>query len=87
MTNTSRLWKVLATLMVVSFSILLYFGREIYVSAPPIPAAVKTTTGETLYTREQYDIGRDPRARRGLHDELVARGLDAREPVAEMQVR
>ena len=31
MTNTSRLWKVLAALMVVSFSILLYFGREIYV--------------------------------------------------------
>ena len=58
MTNTSRLWKVLAALMVVSFSILLYFGREIYVSAPPIPAAVKTTSGETLFTREQYDIGR-----------------------------
>ena len=41
MTNTNRLWKVLAALMVVSFGILLYFGREIYVSAPPIPAAVQ----------------------------------------------
>ena len=58
MTNTNRLWKVLAALMVVSFSILLYFGHEIYISAPPIPAAVKTTSGETLFTREQYDMGR-----------------------------
>jgi len=58
MTNTNRLWKVLAALLVVSFSILLYFGHEIYIAAPPIPAAVKTTTGETLFTREQYDMGR-----------------------------
>ena len=47
-----------AALLVVSFSILLYFGREIYVSAPPIPAVVQTTAGETLFTREQYDQGR-----------------------------
>ena len=67
MTNTSRLWKVLAALMVVSFGILLYFGREIYVAAPPIPTAVKTTTGETLYTREQYDVGRQVWQRVGGH--------------------
>ena len=53
--------------MVVSFGILLYYGREIYVSAPPIPAAVKTTTGETLFTREQYDIGRQVWQRVGGH--------------------
>src|SRR5512137_429069 len=58
MMNASRLWKVLGALLVVSFSILLYFGREIYVSAPPIPAVVQTTAGETLFTREQYDQGR-----------------------------
>ena len=57
MTNTSRLWKVLAALMVVSFGILLYFGREIYIAAPPIPTAVKTAAGETLFTSEQYDTG------------------------------
>ena len=59
MTDTNRLWKVLAALLVVSFSILLYFGHEIYVSAPPIPSAVRTTAGETLFTREQYDVGRE----------------------------
>ena len=44
MNNTSRLWKVLAALLVVSFGILLYFGREIYLAAPPMPTAVKTVT-------------------------------------------
>ena len=68
MTNTSRLWKVLGTLLVVSFSILLYFGHEIYVSAPPVPSAVKTTTGETLFTREQYDTGRQVWQRVGGHE-------------------
>src|SRR4249920_2208880 len=58
MTNTRRLWKVLAALLVVSFGILLYYGHEIYVAAPPIPEAVKTTSGETLFTRAQYDTGR-----------------------------
>jgi nitric oxide reductase subunit B len=56
--STSRLWKVLATLLVVSFGILLYYGREIYLTAPPVPAAVKTTTGKTLYTREDIELGR-----------------------------
>jgi nitric oxide reductase subunit B len=49
---------MLGALMIVSFSILLYFGREIYIAAPPIPEVVRTTGGETLYTREQYDEGR-----------------------------
>jgi len=57
-TDTKRLWKVLAALLVVSFSILLYFGREIYLAAPPVPAAVKTTTGATLYTRSDIELGR-----------------------------
>jgi nitric oxide reductase subunit B len=56
--DTKRLWKVLATLLVVSFGILLYYGHEIYLAAPPVPAAVKTTTGQTLYTREDIETGR-----------------------------
>ena len=59
MTNTNRLWKVLGALLVVSFGILLYFGREIYLAAPPMPTEVRTSTGQTLYTRADIDTGRE----------------------------
>ena len=58
MNNTSRLWKVLGALLVVSFGILLYFGREIYLAAPPMPTAVKTVTGQTLFTQADIEAGR-----------------------------
>jgi nitric oxide reductase subunit B len=45
-----RLWVILAAGMVVMFGTLLYFGREIYQAAPPIPAAVRTASGATLFT-------------------------------------
>lgn len=46
-----RLWLILASSMIIMFSILLYFGREIYHHAPPIPERVETTSGELVYTR------------------------------------
>ncbi len=58
MNDTNRLWKVLATLLVVSFGILLYFGREIYLAAPPMPSAVVATTGQTIYSRDDIETGR-----------------------------
>jgi nitric oxide reductase subunit B len=59
MTNTSRLWKVLGALLVVSFGILLFMGREIYLAAPPMPTSVKSASGQTLYTRADMDKGRE----------------------------
>ena len=58
MNDTNRLWKVLATLLVVSFGILLYFGREIYLAAPPMPSAVVSTTGQAIYSRDDIETGR-----------------------------
>jgi nitric oxide reductase subunit B len=52
-----RLWFVLAVSMAVAFAVLLYFGREIYHAAPPIPAAVRTTTGQTVFTRDEIERG------------------------------
>ncbi len=59
MNNTSRLWKVLGALLVVSFGILLYFGPRDLSEAPPMPAAVKSATGQTLYTRADMEKGRE----------------------------
>ena len=56
--NTSRLWKVLGAMLLVSFAILLFMGREIYLSAPPIPTEVKTASGTTIYTKDDIQTGR-----------------------------
>jgi hypothetical protein len=57
MSNTRSLWIALATLLVVSFSILLWMGVRIDQSAPPMPAQV-VAGGELLYTRAEIEKGR-----------------------------
>jgi nitric oxide reductase subunit B len=57
MKSTQRLWRWLGLVFVLSFGALGYLGWEIYLQAPPIPSAVVTTTGETLYTGEQIQRG------------------------------
>ncbi len=52
-----RLWMIFAASMIVMFSTLLYFGNEIYHTRPPIPAAVQTQLGETLFTRADIERG------------------------------
>ena len=41
------------------FGTLLYFGREIYQAAPPIPTAVRTEAGDTVFTGEQILRGQN----------------------------
>ena len=55
----SRLWAILVVSMVVMFGVLLYFGNQIYHAAPPIPAAVRSEGGDTLFTREQIERGQN----------------------------
>jgi nitric oxide reductase subunit B len=57
MEQTRRLWLGLAAVFVLSFAALGWFGREIYLAAPPIPQAVKAAGGETLYSGEQIRDG------------------------------
>ena len=52
-----RLWVVLTASMLVMFSILLFFGGEIYHQAPPTPSVVQTTDGSVLYTKEDIVHG------------------------------
>src|SRR5512138_878918 len=57
MNSTRRLWRWLAFVFVLSFGALGYLGYQIYLSAPPIPKAVVTRDGETLFTGEQIRNG------------------------------
>src|SRR5689334_18212436 len=58
MNSNRKLWIGLGTLLVLSFSVLLWVGTEIHRVMPPIPARVVSTNGEVLYTRADIDKGR-----------------------------
>jgi nitric oxide reductase subunit B len=57
METTTRLWKWLAFVCLLSFAALLYIGREIYLAAPPIPARVVAADGRILFTGAQIQRG------------------------------
>jgi nitric oxide reductase subunit B len=57
MRNTQTLWRWLALIFVLSFGALGYLGWQIYLTAPPIPKAVVTASGQTLYTGAQVQRG------------------------------
>ncbi|HEX7641587.1 MAG TPA: nitric-oxide reductase large subunit [Burkholderiaceae bacterium] len=59
MTAAKKLWGWLALVCALSFAVLLWVGREIYLQAPPIPKQVQTTRGEVLYTSEQIQRGQE----------------------------
>ncbi len=64
MESTRKLWIVLATLLVVSFGVLLWAGTEIFRAAPPIPERVVAADGSaaggtTVFTRADIEEGRE----------------------------
>lgn len=58
MSSTKKLWTLLAILLIASFSVLLWAGNQIYQKKPPMPEAVVTESGETVYTRAEIERGR-----------------------------
>ena len=71
MANTTRRFSVghvLALVVVLGFSVLLFGGYWIYKSKAPIPASVQTEEGETLFTREQILGGQAVYQKYGLMD-------------------
>ncbi|MBQ0715124.1 MAG: nitric-oxide reductase large subunit [Paraperlucidibaca sp.] len=58
MSTTKRLWLGLALLLASTFSVLLLMGNEIYRVAPPLPDRVVSTSGETIYTLDDLETGR-----------------------------
>jgi len=57
--TVKRLWQILSVSLLVSFSILLFYGGQIYQKAPPIPETIKTSSGYTLYTRADIERGQN----------------------------
>jgi nitric oxide reductase subunit B len=58
MSTTRKLWLGLGSLLIVGFGVLLWMGGEIFRQAPPMPHAVVTDQGDTVYTREDIELGR-----------------------------
>lgn len=57
--TTKRLWLGLALVMGISFAILIFFGTDIYRQAPPIPKAVLSASGDTLFTGQEIKDGQN----------------------------
>ncbi|HNY01877.1 MAG TPA: nitric-oxide reductase large subunit [Bacteroidales bacterium] len=57
--KTRKLWFGFIAVMAVSFSVLLYYGGEIYKQAPPIPAEVVTPDGTVLFTSQDIKDGQN----------------------------
>lgn len=57
MNTSQRLWRWLGAIFLLSFGVLGWMGREIYLAAPPIPQQVVQTDGTVLYTGEQIQRG------------------------------
>lgn len=57
--NTKKLWLGFIAVMVISFGVLGYYGREIYREAPPIPDKVVTEDGRVLFTGQDIKDGQN----------------------------
>ncbi|MAE94078.1 MAG: nitric oxide reductase large subunit [Deltaproteobacteria bacterium] len=57
MKTDRRLWTALALVLITTFSILGFFGREVYRQAPPIPERIVTGSGRVLLTRDDILTG------------------------------
>ncbi|HSQ04191.1 MAG TPA: nitric-oxide reductase large subunit, partial [Burkholderiales bacterium] len=57
MQGSRKLWRSLAVVCLLSFAVLGWVGREIYLTAPPIPEQVISETGDVLFSRGQVQRG------------------------------
>jgi len=63
-----KLWIAFAVIIVGSFAVLGWFGREIYRKAPPVPDNVVTTEGHLLFTGEEIRDGQNVWQSTGGHE-------------------
>ncbi len=63
-----RLWIAFALVIVGSFTVLGYYGSEIYRDAPPVPEQVVTTDGRVLWTGAEIKDGQNVWQSTGGHE-------------------
>ncbi|HAH56807.1 MAG TPA: nitric oxide reductase large subunit, partial [Bacteroidales bacterium] len=59
MKTEKKLWLGFASVMILSFAVLIYYGIEIYQAAPPVPEKVITTDGSLLMTGQDIKDGQN----------------------------
>lgn len=57
--SKKSLWCILVISTIISFSVLLFFGREIYQQAPPLPTEVQGTNGSSIFTLADIQRGQN----------------------------
>ena len=57
--TTRKLWLSFTAVMIISFGILLYYGREIYREAPPVPEKVVTSDGTVIFSGQEIKDGQN----------------------------
>ena len=57
--SQKKLWVALSLVILISFSVLLYFGSQIYQQAPPIPQQVTDESGNVLFTGQDIKDGQN----------------------------
>ncbi|MFA7553025.1 MAG: nitric-oxide reductase large subunit [Spongiibacteraceae bacterium] len=57
--SASYLWKILAISTVISISVLLFLGSEIYQQAPPIPSQVVSDKGSLIFSAKDIQRGQN----------------------------
>jgi nitric oxide reductase subunit B len=57
--NPKKLWFIFATVFIVSFAVLGYFGHEIYTHAPPVPDKVVLVNGKVIFTGQDIKDGQN----------------------------
>ncbi|KAB2840624.1 MAG: nitric-oxide reductase large subunit, partial [Melioribacteraceae bacterium] len=54
-----KYWIAFTTVIVLSFTVLSWFGVQIYQQAPPIPEKVVTAEGEIVFTKDDFQQGQN----------------------------
>lgn len=54
-----KLWNALLIVMVIAFAVLVYYGREIYQTVPPIPERIISEDGSVVFTKQDIQDGQN----------------------------